>query len=612
MSRRSRTLSIGIVVLLGVALAVSLASTVRELHVPVALGSVAYVQSATCVRCHPGHFESWHRTYHRTMTQEATPSSVLGDFGYASYGYEGVTSRFTRSGDGFYMETLDDRGRMRRYEIARTVGSRRIQQYVAREGDHYVRLPLAWNIEERRWFHLNGGFLDPDGTDFNAHRTTWDANCIFCHNTKAAPGYDWNAKTFDSRVAELGIACEACHGPAAEHIERNTNPLRRYVLYETDDRDPTIVNPRALPKEEQVQICGHCHGQRVPNPIDRIRTFLSQGDPYTAGDDLRDYTSPIWRDSKLEGVDLSLRFWGDGTPRLTAYEYQGLLMTADYQKGGLTCIMCHSAHGGDPNGMITDEMRGPAACVRCHADLCADIPAHTKHEAASSGSDCYACHMPKIAYGVLGVHPTHRIESPDPSRAWRYEMPEACTLCHANRTARWAAEATSRLYGSELPRDMPTGPEFGVAEDVRALLGGDVVQRAVAAMALGDPVSYTCDPRTRLWAVPLLVIAMEDRYPAVRHFAYRSARALVDGASRVDPDLARSAASLPDFDPEADAATRAAVVAAWRSWWAALDKRAIPHPGASVPLDAALEPVGATIGALARRQRDQQPISIGE
>ena len=63
--------------------------------------------------------------------------------------------------------------------MAMTVGSRRIQQYVTRIGDRHVRLPLAWNIEEKRWVHLNGAFLHPDGSDFNTHRADWDNNCIF-------------------------------------------------------------------------------------------------------------------------------------------------------------------------------------------------------------------------------------------------------------------------------------------------------------------------------------------------------------------------------------------------------------------------------------------------
>ena len=65
------------------------------------------VLSRTCVRCHPDHYASWSRTFHRTMTQLASPEAVLGDFEDASYTYGGVTSRFTRDGARFYIETLD-------------------------------------------------------------------------------------------------------------------------------------------------------------------------------------------------------------------------------------------------------------------------------------------------------------------------------------------------------------------------------------------------------------------------------------------------------------------------------------------------------------------------
>ena len=579
------------------------ASVRRDLATPVDLAAVDYVQSETCRRCHSDHYRTWRQTFHRTMTQEAREGAVLGDFENATYTYAGVTSRFTRQGEAFFVETLGTSGRMERFRVVRTVGSRRIQQYVTKVGDRHIRLPLAWNVEEKRWFHLAGGFLHPDGSDFNEHTALWDGNCIFCHNTKAKPGYDFARQTFASSVEQLGIGCESCHGPGDAHAARNASPLRRYALYVSGRPDPSVVNPRRLAKEAQVQICGHCHGQRLPNPADRIRQFMAEGDPYTAGGDLSAVTTPIWRDSHLAGVDLSLRFWRDGTPRLTAYEYQSLLMTADYQRGDLTCISCHSMHGGDPRGMIEPAMRGPAACVTCHAGEVADAGGHAKHDAAGSGADCYACHMPKIVYGILAAHPTHRIQAPDPSRAWRSAMPEACTLCHTNRTAAWAADAASDLFGMPRPADAPRDGTYAVAESVRQLLAGDVVARALAAEALGDARSYAADPAARLWAVPLLVVAAEDPYPAVRHMAMRAARRLAERAG-----VARD---LPAFDALAPPEARRASLDGWRAWWAGLDKRGIAHPGDAVPLDGALLPVGDRIAALVA-SRDDTPVSIGE
>ena len=39
-----------------------------------------FTTSVTCRACHPAQYDAWHRSYHRTMTQAATPSTVLGMF----------------------------------------------------------------------------------------------------------------------------------------------------------------------------------------------------------------------------------------------------------------------------------------------------------------------------------------------------------------------------------------------------------------------------------------------------------------------------------------------------------------------------------------------------
>jgi hypothetical protein len=220
--------------------------------------------------------------------------------------------------------------------------------------------------------------------------------------------------------------------------------------------------------------------------------------------------------------------------------------------------------------------------------------------------------MPKMAYGIMRIHPTHRIQSPEPARAWRHDMPEACTLCHTDRSAKWAAQALGRQQGKPPPEDLPSDPAFEVAESVRTLLSGDVVQRAVAASALGETRGATAQPLARLWAVPFLLQAMEDNYASIRRMAWLSLEALVARAGEVRPALAASAGQVPRFEPQASSEERARVVGRWREWWAALDKGDIPRPDSAVPLDAALEPIPAAIEQLLKKRAAQPPIQIGE
>ncbi|MDQ3414515.1 MAG: hypothetical protein M3480_06005, partial [Verrucomicrobiota bacterium] len=38
-----------------------------------------YVTSNSCRSCHPGNYASWHTSFHRTMTQVATPATLIPD-----------------------------------------------------------------------------------------------------------------------------------------------------------------------------------------------------------------------------------------------------------------------------------------------------------------------------------------------------------------------------------------------------------------------------------------------------------------------------------------------------------------------------------------------------
>jgi predicted CXXCH cytochrome family protein len=455
----------------------------------------------------------------------------------------------------FRMTFTRDGASPRAVTVARTVGSHRYQQYLAKEGDTYWRLPVAWHVEERRWFPMTGAFLFSDAADvdapdrprfgggrFDRHVTRWNDNCVFCHNVAPNPGLD-GAGRFRTTTAELGVACEACHGPGAAHVAANADPLRRLWLRARGAPDPTIVSPSRLTPARAADVCGRCHGQRL---ADDVGPFMAHGDPFVPGDDLALTTAPLWRDTPLAGDRdaFAARFWADGTPRLTAYEYQGLLESRCAQQGALTCTSCHGMHEGDPRGQLRTGLRGAAAdrmCTGCHAALADPAAAarHTHHEAAGEGARCVGCHMPRIVYGVLDIHRSHRIEIPDPAKAARAARPDACTGCHVDETSAWAATARARLWGEALAPGLPDAPA-----PLEALFAGDPIARAVAADALGR-VQAPAPGAARAGA--LLEAMAGDAYPAVRHLAWRG--------------LERLGIPAPDYDPSADAGTRAAAIA---------------------------------------------------
>ena len=71
---------------------------------PIAVTDDEYVSSDTCRSCHPEQYNTWSASYHRTMTQLATPEAVQGDFDDAVIEYLGQKHYFRREGDRFVVE----------------------------------------------------------------------------------------------------------------------------------------------------------------------------------------------------------------------------------------------------------------------------------------------------------------------------------------------------------------------------------------------------------------------------------------------------------------------------------------------------------------------------
>jgi predicted CXXCH cytochrome family protein len=483
-----------------------------------------YLQSKSCLVCHSDHFASWAKTFHSRMTQEAKDHSVQGDFEKANVlEYLGVKARMEKR-NGKYSMTFDfPDGKSQIYTVDRTVGSRRIEQYLTKQTGQYTRLPLAYDLTNRRWMSLNGSFFYPDGNNFFQHQALWDGNCVFCHNVKAQPHLNPSTKQYDTEVSELGIACGACHGAAAQHAEEASSPLRRTFWQFSQASDKQIVNPKKLAGERSLQVCGHCHGQRVPEPNDRIMEILQRGDPFDAGENLSQFYKPVQRETKIGNYSFANRFWLNGSPRLTAYEYQGILRSRCFTQGEanhkINCLTCHSMHEGDVKGQIKEENRTDKPCLQCHQQYqaTANVTAHTKHRADSSGSRCYNCHMPRVVYGVMAVHPTHDITVPDPQLTVAQAVPNACNLCHLDKPVNWTIAESKRLWPARFSAlEISGDKQFEIAEGVRAMFSGDALSRTLAAEAMSGGGPMEPDGK---WTLPFLLEAFNDNYPIVRYFA---------------------------------------------------------------------------------------------
>ena len=199
----------------------------------------------------------------------------------------------------------------------------------------------VWNVEQARWVAVQDSFLAPPSDEAQPPEV-WNGSCHGCHTVGTQPRL--TGDTFDTRTVELGIACEACHGPAEEHVRVNSAPWRRYARYLSDDGDASIVNPARLSSRRSAEVCGQCHSFSYEHDMARV---VGDGAAYRPGDVLSE-TRAIFRyfddprpaalEAYLEKDPAALEsaFWRDGTMRVTGREHNGLIESGCYQRGELT------------------------------------------------------------------------------------------------------------------------------------------------------------------------------------------------------------------------------------------------------------------------------------
>jgi hypothetical protein len=420
------------------------------------------------------------------------------------------------------------------------------------------QLPAAYLIEEQRWIPRRSAVLHPPGEVVFSETGHWNSVCIACHTTNGKPEFDTpfgsqplDTQVVNSSVTEFGIACEACHGPSTEHAAANRSPLRRYGLHLTGRADETTTLPTRLDPQRGSEVCGQCHGVWEFLDAAGERRANSAGLPYRPGDVLtttrflaqptRNMDAPTMR-SLLDADPgfVSDSFWSDGMVRVTGREYNGLIESPCYtdareRSRTLTCFSCHAMHQPDGDTRPAREwaadqlaagMDGNRACLQCHDTIGRDVPAHTKHRPASSGSSCYNCHMPFTTYGLLKTIRSHQISSPSVASTLETGRPNACNLCHLDKTLAWADERLAAWYPG-IDRVYP--PERDIAAALRWALTGDAGQRAIAAQAMGWKPAQ--DASGTDWMLPHLAQLLDDPYDAVRFIAGRTLRTLPDFAS---------------------------------------------------------------------------------
>ena len=133
--------------------------------------------------------------------------------------------------------------------------------------------------------------------------------------------------------------------------------------------------------------------------------------------------------------------------------------------------------------------------------------------------------MSSIVYGVTSAHRTHDITIPRPEETVRFDKPNACNQCHLDWSVNRAIVASQRLWPNAFIDSKVGDKVFDEPEGQRALFAGDAVMRGLTAAAMMPANDVNA---------PLLLEAMQDRYPIVRYFAANALAAQHPGMPKPD------------------------------------------------------------------------------
>lgn len=479
----------------------------------VAVSTPTFVGRSVCAGCHAEQDKRWQGSHHDLAMQEASETSVLGNFNAAEFNKDGVATRFFRENGRFKVRTDGPDGQLADFEIKYTFGVTPLQQYLIElPGGRLQALSVVWDsrpgeLGGQRWFHLypNETIDHNDPLHWTKRSQNWNFMCAECHSTHFQKNYDPTSHSYRSAWSEIDVSCEACHGPGSRHAvwaeNKNagdaTKGLVTGIKHATGpawEIDPTTGNAmpqNASRKHAEIEICARCHSRRA-------QLF-------------GDYHYGVLLDSHLPALLTEDFYHADGQIDGEVYEYGSFLQSKMYH-AGVACTDCHEPHS------LKTRLPGNALCGQCHSAAKYQTTQHHFHQPDQAGGFCVDCHMPGKTYMGVDTRRDHGFRIPRPDLSERLGTPNACNACHADKSPRWAAEQMKTWYGKvgqgfqryAEALHAGTNHETGAGAKLQALLqdaGQPAIARATALAGLADA---SIDPR------PAIQLALQDSNPLVR------------------------------------------------------------------------------------------------
>ncbi len=345
--------------------------------------TVKYIGKEQCRACHASIYNSFIETGMGKSFNVASKTKSTADFSKKHVVYDKFKDFYYIpywKQDSFYIMEFRLQGKdtihKRIERVDYIIGSgQHTNSHFTNINGYVYQLPLTWYAQKGKW-DLPPGYENGRNVRFTR---AIEFECMSCHN--AMPTVADNSINKFTSIPD-GIDCERCHGPGELHLREK---LAGHIVDTAHSIDYTIVNPKKLPWERQIDLCQRCHlqGNAILKKGKSFRDFR----PGMVLSDFYDVFMP--------------RYKGNDEAFIMASHAQRLQLSKCFiessknsngvgKADGLTCINCHNPH---VSVKVTGKETFNNACLKCHqsADACKE----KNSVKITNNNNCVACHMPK-------------------------------------------------------------------------------------------------------------------------------------------------------------------------------------------------------------------------
>jgi hypothetical protein len=347
-----------------------------------------YAGSAACLKCHSDMAKNYLHSAHFLTSRNATAATVSGSFQPDSNTvvYNDRQKVVMEKHPGGLFQVLYTSGKLttrKRFDLI--FGANRGETYLTWDGPEVKQLPVSYYLSLHKWANSPGGYY-ADSVNFSRviHERCFECHASNIQNLNGVTAADMQSDSLDKSSLILGIDCERCHGPGAEHVKfQIENPTVKQARY--------ITRFATLSRQQRIDFCSMCHSGNS-----NVMTKTTFG--FKPGDTLANYTSGATFHAYRDAATVDVH----------GNQVKLLMSSKCYISSKIECATCHSMH----DNTVKTAAGYSTYCTNCHSPANHNFCKLADQVGPAITTNCIDCHMPVKSSKTVVVNGTNMQGTP--------------------------------------------------------------------------------------------------------------------------------------------------------------------------------------------------------